>query len=246
MYSAIIVEDEPWSLMNIKAIFPWANYNFEEPKTFNNAYGALNFLSQNTTDVLFTDIQMPGISGLELIKQIREYDSKIKIVVISGHANFSFAQQAISHNVFGYLLKPVTRRDAEELIMKLKTALDQENSAAELNNHANISSPVFQKLLRYVDEHYNEKLQINILAERFHVNESYVSQFFQKHFGCGFTEYVTNIKMQKAVELLNSNMKIPDIAKFLNYDYAYFNKLFKRNHGITPKQYLQKTGGKNE
>lgn len=243
MYHAVIVEDEPWSLINIQTIFPWKNYNFEQPSEFNNAKDALNFISQNKIDVLFTDIKMPEMSGLELIQQIREHNSKLKIVVISGHADFSFAQKAINYNVFSYLLKPVNRKEAEDLIMKLKTILDYEYGTNNLvEKYANISSPTFQKLLQFIDEHYTEKLQLNALSERFHINESYGSQLFNEYFGCGFTEYITELKMQKATELLGSDMSATEIADFLSYDYAYFNKLFKKRFGVTPKQYRQKGG----
>lgn len=243
MYHAVIVEDELWSLINIKAIFPWKNYNFDQPSEFDNAKDALDYIMQHKTDVLFTDIKMPEMSGLELIGHIREQNPKLKIVVISGHADFSFAQKAINYNVFSYLLKPINRKEAEDLILKLKTTLDYEFENNDLiKKYANISSPAFQKLLQFVDEHYTEKLQLNTLADRFHINESYVSQLFNEYFGCGFTEYITGIKMNKATELLDSDMSATEIADFLSYDYAYFNKLFKKRFGITPKQYRQKGG----
>lgn len=49
--------------------------------------------------------------------------------------------------------------------------------------------------------------------------------------------------MHKAAELLKSDMSVAEIADFLNYDYAYFSKLFKKHFGMTPKQYRQKEGG---
>ena len=104
--------------------------------------------------------------------------------------------------------------------MKLKTALDREHNVSDLSQkYEHISNTAFQKLLKYVDEHFNEKLQ------------------------CGFTEYITNLKMHKAAELLKSDMSVAEIADFLNYDYAYFSKLFKKHFGMTPKQYRQKEGG---
>lgn len=243
MYNAVIVEDEPWSLINIKAIFPWSKYNFETPIGFNNAGEALKYISSHKTDVLFTDIIMPDINGLKLIELIREKDSEIKIIVISGHADFSFAQQAINYGIFSYLLKPVDRREAEKLIAKLKTALDAErDSRAQPQKFSYISNPAFKRLLQFVDEHYNEKLQLNKLAEKFHINESYCSQLFKEFFGCGFTEYITEIKLQEAVKMLDSGMYVAEIADYLHYDYAYFNKLFKKRFGTTPKQYTHERG----
>lgn len=241
MYSAVIVEDEPWSLASLQSVFPWESYNFKLPEGFNNAHDALKFISNNKTDVLFTDIKMPKISGLELIQRVREYDSSIKIIVISGYADFSFAQKAISYNVFRYLLKPVTRQDAENLIMKLKTELDAENRALNIEKtYTDITNPTFREILKFINQHYSEKLQLNLLAERFHINKSYLSQLFSEYLGCGFNEYITELKMQKAAEMLERNISGTEIANFLNYDYVYFNKLFKKRFEMTTAQYRQK------
>lgn len=241
MYRAIIVEDEPWSLANTKTIFPWKNYQFEPPQGVGSAREALDLIAREKTDVLFTDIKMPEMSGLELMKQIRERDADLKIVVISGHADFSFAQEAIAYGVFKYLLKPVKRQDAETLLMELKTVLDQERGSADFTEkYAHIPNQSFKKLLQYVDTHYREKLQMNTLAERFQINASHGSQLFIEYFGCGFSEYITELKMQKALELLDGGMWATEIADFLNYDYVYFNKLFKKRFGVTPRQYHQR------
>lgn len=241
MYSAVIVEDEPWALASLQAVFPWEHYNFKPPQGFCNAHDALKFISQNKTDVLFTDIKMPKMSGLELIQKIREYDSQIKIIVISGHDNFSFAQKAISYNVFRYLLKPVNRQDAENLMMKLKTELDSKNNALDIEKKImDIPNPTFRELLTFINEHYTEKLQLTALAERFHINKSYLSQLFNQYIGYGFSEYITELKMQKAAKMLKRNISGTEIANFLNYDYVYFNKLFKKRFGMTITQYRQK------
>ncbi|NDO20288.1 response regulator [Lachnospiraceae bacterium MD329] len=241
MYSAVIVEDEPWALASLQAVFPWEHYNFKPPQGFRNAHDALKFISQNKTDVLFTDIKMPKMSGLELIQKIREYDSQIKIIVISGHDNFSFAQKAISYNVFRYLLKPVNRQDAENLMMKLKTELDSKNNALDIEKKImDIPNPTFRELLTFINEHYTEKLQLTALAERFHINKSYLSQLFNQYIGYGFSEYITELKMQKAAKMLKRNISGTEIANFLNYDYVYFNKLFKKRFGMTITQYRQK------
>lgn len=245
MYRAIIVDDEPWSLSNVKSIFPWARYGFEPPLSVTNARDALDLALREKPDVLFTDIKMPEINGLDIIKYLRESGLKTKFVVISGYADFSFAQKSITYGVFSYLLKPIDRRAAENLMMGLKAALDRERSAgSQPNDYTNISNPAFKKLVRFVDEHYTEKLQLSDLSKRFQINASYCSQLFIEYFGCGFSEYVIGLKMQKAAELLaNGDMWVSEISDFLNYDYVHFSKLFKKHFGVTPKQYRQKEGG---
>ncbi len=243
IYNAVIVEDEPWSLANIKTIFPWSSYGFDTPVGFDNPHEALEYITAQRVDVLFTDIVMPDITGLELIKFIREKNIDIKIIIISGHANFSFAQQAINYGIFSYLLKPIDRREAENLMVKLKAALDSEtDSDTASKKYTDISNPAFKQLLQFVDENFNKKLKLNKLAEKFNINESYCSQLFKEHFGFGFTEYITELKMQEAVKLLGRGMYAAEVADYLHYDYAYFNKLFKKRFGTTPRQYTAEGG----
>lgn len=248
MYRAVIVEDEPWSLLNIKNIFPWSRYGFEPPVGFDDVQKAINYILQEKPDVLFTDVKMPKVSGLELAKYLREYGLKLKIVIISGHADFSFAQQSITYGVFSYMLKPVSRQDAEKLMGELKAALDKEyNVITSERSHEHIPNTAFRKLLQYTDEHYREKLHLNDLAKRFQINASYGSQLFHEYFHCGFSEYLSDLKIKKAADLLlNSDMWVNEIADFLNYDYVYFNKVFKKIYGVTPKQFRQNKGGSRD
>ncbi len=246
MYRVIIIDDNPWSVENIKCIFPWSRYGFEDPITTNNPQDALTLILNEKLDVLFTDIKMPQLSGFDLINQIRAKGLKIKIVLISAYTDFAYAQQAISYGVFRYLSKPISRQDAEKVMLDLKNTLDKEHGKKDVisNDYDSIKNPSFKKLVKYVNDNYTQKLQLEQLSEIFQINPSYCSQLFSEYFNCGFTTYVTNLKMKKAAELLTeNNMWINEIADFLNYDYIYFNKLFKKHYGVTPKQF-QQTGGK--
>lgn len=244
MYRAVIVEDEPWSLINIKTLFQWKNYNFDEPISFSSSQEALEQIGNIKPDVIFTDINMPEVSGLELIEKIRSRDKNTIIVIISGFADFSFAQKAISCGVFSYLLKPLSHTDAENIMIKIQNELDKRTGTDNANTQFDdIPNYTFRKLLQYINEHFNERLQLDNLANMFYINESYGSQLFNKYLGCSFTEYVTGIKMKKALELLKTDMYVNEIADFLSYDYGYFNKLFKNMYGMTPTQYRNK--GKN-
>ncbi len=246
MYRVIIIDDNPWSVENIKCIFPWNRYGFEDPITTNNPQHALNLILNKKPDVLFTDIRMPQISGFDLISQLSAKGLKTKVVLISAYTDFAYAQQAISYGVFRYLSKPVSRKDAEKIMFDLKNALDKEHGKKDIvsDDYDSIKNSSFKKLVKYVNENYTQRLQLEQLSELFQINPSYCSQLFSEYFNCGFTTYLTNLKMKKAADLLiENNLWINEIADFLNYDYIYFNKLFKKHYGVTPKQF-QQTGGK--
>ncbi len=83
-------------------------------------------MSQNPCDILITDIEMPGINGLELINQVQKFYPCTRIVILSGYSNFEYARTAIRYGVVDYLLKPVSFPVLSELFAKLADEIRQE------------------------------------------------------------------------------------------------------------------------
>lgn len=125
MYRVLLVDDEPWSIIGIKKIFKWAEQGFEVVGTACDAYEALEKMGELKPHVVFTDIRMPEMSGLELIERVREKGCRCEFVAISGFAEFQYAQQAIRLNVLDYIIKPISAKNAEALLIRLKEHLDK-------------------------------------------------------------------------------------------------------------------------
>lgn len=101
---------------------------------------------------------------------------------------------------------------------------------------------IFQQIEQYLLLHYNEKITIGFIAEHFAISESYLSRAFKKNIGMGIPDYLNDLRIQKARELLLSpQMKVADIAFSLGYqDEKYFSRVFHKLEGISPQQYRQK------
>lgn len=123
MFRVVLIDDEPWSLVSIKNAFNWEKYNMRIIAEFDNAREAMSFLYNNNVDVVFSDIRMPGMTGLELLNTVRSNDMDIVFVMISGFADFNYVQQALRNGAFDYFLKPVSKEDAEQLLEKLSSHL---------------------------------------------------------------------------------------------------------------------------
>lgn len=97
---------------------------------------------------------------------------------------------------------------------------------------------------RFIREHYYEPLDLTTLAERLHVNPSYLSHLFKQEMGVGLTRYITRIRLEQAQRLLReTNLKITEIAHNVGFDDPrYFNTVFKRHTGVTPTAYREKVG----
>lgn len=125
-----------------------------------------------------------------------------------------------------------------EDIAGMRTVLVLEISAVIMALHTEDShyTPVIREILSYIQENYREDPSLKVLAYKYHMNASYLGQIFQKEVGCPFNRYLSNIKNEKAKEMiLNTNMKINDIAKEVGYlDTSYFYRKFKQCYGVSP------------
>lgn len=237
MYKVVLVDDEVWTLKRLNIIFPWSEYGFEVIDTFNDARLALDMIVTKKPDLVLTDVRMPEYSGLDLVRIARENNCKTKFVMISGHAEFQYAQEAIRYGVTDYLLKPVSRETADKTLARIKKDLDELRGG---NSESVFDNAAFNEMIRYINEHYREKLQLGELSKQFNMNRTYCSELFKKNMGISFVEYVTKLRMKAAADMIEKGVSMQDIAQMMDYDYYHFNKVFKKYYNLTPRQYKQK------
>ncbi|MFH5184509.1 response regulator [Paenibacillus sp. TAB 01] len=115
----LIVDDEPIIRKGLARMAEQYFVPLQGIRTADNGIRALELIRELTPDVVFTDIRMPKMDGLELCRHIYEMDERIQVVVISGYNDFTYAQKSMSYGVKHYLLKPVTKPDMDEILDKL-------------------------------------------------------------------------------------------------------------------------------
>ncbi|MEG2380851.1 MAG: response regulator [Oscillospiraceae bacterium] len=240
MYKAILIDDEPWTLQALETLFPWADYDFELIASSSDSLIAKDLMIKQQPDVILTDINMPEISGLDLMSLAKSLNIKTKFVIISAYDSFKFAQEAIKYGAIEYVLKPLSLQDAHKTLENIKNALDKENGidvTIKSPPYA-ISNNSFKDMIEYIKNNFTEKLTLNKLSELFNLNPSYCCQLFKKYYNCSFFDFVTDLKMRAAATMITKDGKSStEIAEILNYDYSYFNKIFKKYYGITPLSY---------
>lgn len=143
MFSLLIVDDEPWALVGIQEIIPWDEYGFNPVRAVGNPLEALGIILENPPDVVVTDIKMPDMTGLDLIKAGREREISSEFVIVSGFGEFSYAREAIELGAFSYLLKPLEERVVAELACRLKEHLSNKRKEHRRDAGASLADALF-------------------------------------------------------------------------------------------------------
>ena len=130
-YKAFFVEDEIVTREGIRDNVDWRSNGFEFCGEAPDGEIALPLIQSTQPDLLITDIKMPFMDGLDLCKIVRERMPWVKIVILSGHDEFEYAQKAINLGVTEYLLKPVTVQDLHHILQRIAAQIDRERREQE-------------------------------------------------------------------------------------------------------------------
>ena len=126
LYKVVFVEDEIVTREGIRDNVDWKAHGFEFCGEAPDGEIALPLLQTVNPDVLITDIRMPFMDGLQLSQIVQDRMPATKIIILSGHDEFEYAQKAIKLGVFEYLLKPVSVQDLHNVLQKVASELDRE------------------------------------------------------------------------------------------------------------------------
>lgn len=239
MLKILIADDEPIHLKSlaklIQGIYPGC-----EILTADNGVEALEIAKMHNLDIVISDIRMPGMDGLQFIEGMGDRVKRTRVIILSAYGYFEYAQKALKLGAFDYILKPVDEDIIREVMDKAIASLpakEQEEKGDDKSDDEDAS--IIELCKKYIAEHYMERLTLESVSEKFYFNRTYFCKYFKKYTGKNFSEYLTEVRLNKSKELLEStNMKIYSISSMIGYDDPkYFHRQFKKAFGITPDEY---------
>ena len=124
-HNILIVDDEQLIRQGLRARIEYLGIDVDEMFEADNGLMALGIQDAHPIDLVITDICMPDMDGLELIQQMQKKNNQIQFIVLSGYAEFSYAETAIRLGVKAYLLKPVSNDDLKEAFDKVYKEMEQ-------------------------------------------------------------------------------------------------------------------------
>jgi two-component system response regulator YesN len=264
MFKVIIAEDEKTIREGLVATVPWRELGFEVAGAAGNGQAALDLAEKIRPTAVITDIRMPKMDGIQLLRELKARLPRTKVLILSGYDEFAYAQQAVKHGAFDFLVKPVDIDEITAALRRLKAALIGELidspppapllAAAEPEGPAPDPSLLAEadsedhRLVRQVEDfvarNYRRDISVKEVADLVRLSPNYFSHLFKKTTGASFTEYVNAVRVAQARRLLaESDLKIYEIAETVGYtDYKYFSAVFAKLAGASPSRYRPERG----
>src|SRR4051794_41652 len=124
MLKLMLVDDENLFREALKKTIPWKDLGYEVCCEAENGYDALEKIAEFKPDVALVDINMPMMDGIELAAEIKESGLDIRVIIITGYGEFTYARQAIEVGVENYLLKPIEEDQLIKVLNSVKKKID--------------------------------------------------------------------------------------------------------------------------
>lgn len=247
-YNYLVVEDESLIRRNLIKKIASLNLPLNLAGEASNGMEAILLADKLCPELVITDIRMPQCDGLEVAAYLQRNHPDVKIIIISGFDDFSYAQSAIQYGVKDYLLKPIKLETLSESLHKLLITMQKESESLEdyTTDSSSLDREAICKLMEtYLQENYRSDISFQVLSERFGFTPEYLSKIFKKHTGETPSKYLTRLRMNEAKHLLvgNPELEIQKIGELVGYkDAFYFSRAFKSYTGIQPSEFRNHSG----
>lgn len=259
----LIVNDAVVEVQTMQENISWISYGIDHVYTASCTEEGRAVITLHSIDILLCDIEMPGEDGIALIRWIRENGYDIDCILLTCHADFAYAQEAVSLNCMEYLLLPAKYEQIGASVMKVVKKRMQRLSDKKLQEYGenwirkhtadmgaepdNSLKPqnVVQECKKYVLDHLGDaELNLTDIASHFYLTPIYLNRIFKKEIGTSINQWIIQERMQLAAHLLQTtNHSAVTVAKQVGYNnYPYFSTVFKKFFGCNPSQYGTQEG----
>lgn len=362
-YKLMLVDDEAWVIEQLTRILQHFNekqYSVTICGTAGNGQEALLLMERLKPDIIFMDIRMPQMDGIQFLETIAPLSHKPEVIFLSGYNKFEYAQATLNRGAAGYVLKPLIPNDIYQILDKAVRTLEERKKIAPWHyldsypqREASQSAPILSRQLeaalnktdynalcgilenlkkefpdnapinrhtyynayryviflfdimesyqitaiqgeepldyyaaidsaqtntqifsilrqlflksmaekksagtqeessslladsikKYINQHYMEDISLDFLSSIFHFHPVYLSSIFKKYHRQSFSSYLSEVRIEKAKELLKQGVRTSDVAVAVGYQSSkYFSDAFTRKVGLSPREYRKSTG----
>lgn len=186
-----------------------------------------------------------GVSDY-LLKPIKKTDFGDMLHRMYERLEAKIGQAAYYQVLDGYARELVGEEEVKHVVSSVQPVNVAQRPGVLAKEGEQSPTKIVRDALYYIRRHYNENISLTDVAEHINVNKSYLCDVFKKEQKVTILQYMTNLRIEKAKELLlHTDMKMYEISVEVGYnDYTYFSQIFKRNTGETLSEFRKKAGSK--
>jgi YesN/AraC family two-component response regulator len=243
MFRVMLIDDEEPTRLLLKKSIDWKSLGLEVIGEAGSGIEAINKIDDLRPHIVFVDICMPFMGGIEFAKLATSRYPRMKIIILTAFDEFEYARQCIGMPVCGYILKPIVRSEIFGLLKKVVKSVEE--PFRESDAEPEIEPSAIRRIARYVEENYTDSsLNLTSIAQTFGFNSSYLSRRFKTEIGVSFTEHLTECRMNKALQMVKDNQKMFSTANAVGIpDPNYFGRCFRKYTGISYSEYDKHNAG---
>ncbi|MBP1990240.1 response regulator transcription factor [Paenibacillus eucommiae] len=254
----LIVDDEYLVRFGLRTTIDWEQYGYEIAGEASDGQEALELALTIRPDLIITDISMPFLDGIGFMEQLRQHETEVKIIVLTGYGDFNYARGALMYGASDYILKPVENNKLIETIKKLAVVIHNERITKQIMKEklftdllAILKKICIQKTIptnrfvedaiKYIKQHYSEELSVGGIADKLFISSSYLMHLFKENTGMTVNDFITGYRIERAKSLLKTHeYKIYEVSIRVGFqDQRYFGQLFKKHVRLTPSEYIR-------
>ncbi|MCR5604701.1 MAG: response regulator [Lachnospiraceae bacterium] len=268
-YRVMIIDDEESARKLMRASIKWETLGMEVVGEATSGIEAINIIDDLKPDIVFVDISMPFMDGIEFTEIATDRYPDLIIIIMTAIDQFEYARKCVSLPVFEYMLKPMVRAEITKVLERAKDRLDGmginrheagspdyysstwEDRESDSENNADTESGVIDGtekdpvdlIKKYLEENYTDpKLNLAFAAQHFGFSASYLSRKFKQETGKNFIEYLTEIRMENAKKYARSGVKMFVTAADVGIpDPNYFGRCFKKYTGMSYSDFMSES-----
>lgn len=215
--------------------------------------GAIREIRKGAADLVILDYRLPDISGLEVLKGIKQLRPRTPVIMTTAYGDEDIAIRSFRNGAVDYIKKPFGYRELSEKVDRILMEAAEEGHITDGRGHeeqfaeipglppgrAAQNSYNIQKAVKYIESNYMYKISLRSAADAACLSKHHFSRLFKKITGLAYQDYVIKCRIEKAKQLLkNDSLTITEAALAVGCsDITHFERLFKRLTGNTPSQF---------
>lgn len=243
MINMMIVDDDQNYRYAMHQIIDWHKYGFNIVADAIHGQHALMMLKEIPVDFIITDISMPKMNGIELIKEISRDYRDIIIIALSAYDDFAFVKDALKSGAQDYILKyDLNENNVLSVLEEAKKELTEkehyEGIASTVLARNNCRNEV-KRAIKFMEENFKTKIILSEIANYVNLSPNHLCKIFREETGFNIVNFINNIRVEHAKSLVNeTNLLNYEIAKEVGFENpTYLCKVFKKITGESIHEY---------